>query len=218
MTAQEAFVAADRLRELIDDMLRPNPVNTAPADSASNRAYGIVMSSADPALLHAAQEAVVIEKDKHRRRLLYLIISKVGAKLHDLGAGPFLIRQIERESDKWVLLFLLDGIADLPKPRETDLTAILRCLEDERWQVRNSAIEALRGTESSRAEEALIKLLQTSTNHFDLVSANATLNRIGTLQAIPAIEPHLKSRKRDVKMSARFAIDEIRKRAELTQR
>ncbi len=208
----------DQLRNLVDDMLRRNSVGTSPADSASGHAYKTVMSSADPALLQAAQEAVMIEKDKQHRRLLYLIISKVGTKLHDLGAGPFLIRQLERESDKMILLFLLDGIANMPKPRDTDLTAIFRCLEDDRWQVRNPAITALRGTESPHAEKALIELLRTSSDPFDLASANATLNRIGTLQAIPAIEPHLKSRKRDVKMSARFAIEEIRKRAELTQR
>lgn len=52
----------------------------------------------------------------------------------------------------------------------------------------------------------------TSSDAYDITYANAALNRIGTARAIPAIEKHLKSRKRDVKMSAKLAIEEISKR------
>ena len=212
MTLLAQIIMNDRLRDLIDGMLHPNPTGTAAEDSLAARAYSAVESAADPALLHAAREAVVLEQDKLRRRSLYFIIRKLGLNLKDLDAGPFLVRQLDRESDKYVLLFLLDAIRHLPKPKDTDLSPILRRLDDKRWQVRHPAIEALRLTESSLAEQALIKILQTSSDPGDLVSANATLNRIGTARAIPAIEPYLKSRKRDVKMSAQFAIEEIRKR------
>lgn len=202
----------DRIQELVDGMLHPNATGTTVAESVAARAYQVVESTTDPELLRAAKDAVLAEEDKLRRRTLYLIIRKLGRNLNDPDVGPFLIRQLPRESDKYVLMFLLDGIADLPKPKDTDLAPILMLLNHPKWQVRHSAIEALKQTESSVAEQALIGVLQSSTDPGDLISANATLNRIGTLRAIPAIELHLGSRKPDVKMSAQFAIDEIQKR------
>ena len=205
----------DRLRDLVEGMMHPNVVGTSVADSVSARAYREIESAADPALLRAALETVVLEKDKERRRALYFIIFKLAVNLKNQEACPFLIRQLERESDKYVLMFLLDWIADLPKPKGTDLTPIFRHLDDKRWQVRHSAIGAFKHTESPIAEQSLINILQTTSDPFDLVYANATLNYIGTAKAIPAIEQHLKSRKLDVKMTAQCAINEIQKREAL---
>jgi HEAT repeat protein len=202
----------ERAKALAKAMLHPNAPGTSPSESASTRAYAEVRTSTDPALLRGACAAVGGEKDRRMRQVLYTIIATLGANLGDETAGPFLIQRLAQESDKYVLLFMLDGISRLRLPPPTDLTPILRCLDDPRWQVRNTAIDALRGTDSPLAEEALIKLLQTSRDPFDLSSTNAALSRIGTARALPAIEPHLQSRKRDVKLSARFAIHAIRER------
>ena len=64
------------------------------------------------------------------------------------------------------------------------------------------------------AETALIEILNDSDDPYDLVYTNATINAIGTPRAIPFLEKHLKSRKRDVKDSAKYAIEEIKKRHE----
>jgi hypothetical protein len=203
----------ERAKALAEAMLHPNAPGTTPAASVSARAYEEMRTSTDPALLQGACAAVGEEKDKRKRQMLHTIIAHVGRNLRDEAAGLFLIQRLGQETDKYVLMFMLEGIADLPKPADTDLGPILRCLEDPRWQVRDSAIRALGGTRSPLAEDALIRLLQTSADPFVLSAANATLNRIGTPRAIAAIEPHLLSRKRDVKLSARLAIEEIRRRA-----
>jgi hypothetical protein len=45
-------------------------------------------------------------------------------------------------------------------------------------------------------------------------NCHATLNEIGSAKAIPLLEKNLKSRKVDVKMSAKFAIEAIKARSE----
>jgi HEAT repeat protein len=78
--------------------------------------------------------------------------------------------------------------------------------------IRQKAIQAFANSEDQVAETTLIDFLDTSEDTHEIVYSNATLNRIGTPKAIPHLEKHLKSRKRDVKLSAQFAIDEIKKR------
>jgi len=193
-------------------MTHQEPPRSNSEDSVSYKAHRDAESIADLELLQAAREAVVIEKDKKKRSSLYFVVSKVAVKVDDQDAGAFLIQQLQRESDKYVLMSLLDRISELPKRRSTDITPIIDLTKDKRWQVRHSAIQALKRTDSPIAEQTLIDILMTSSDAYDIVYANATLNRIGTTRAIPAIEQHRNSRKRDVKMSASFAIEEIRKR------
>ncbi|WP_367864441.1 hypothetical protein [Pedobacter sp. WC2423] len=56
----------------------------------------------------------------------------------------------------------------------------------------------------------MIDIIDNTDDLYDLTYANATLNTMGTPRAIPSLEKHLKSRKKDVKDSARYAIDEIK--------
>lgn len=44
---------------------------------------------------------------------------------------------------------------------------------------------------------------------YDMTYCHATLSEIGTAKALPFIQENLKSRKRDVKMSAQFVINAI---------
>lgn len=187
---------------------------TSSVDSVSFNAHREAEKIADEAILSKAKAAVVHEKDKKKRDSLYYVIGKVALNLSHSDTSDFLIQQIKRETDKYVLGALLDRIADLPKPKGTDLQPILDHLEDSRCLVRHSAIQALKQTFSHDAELALMGLLERATDPYDITYANATLNQIGSLRSVPTIERHLSSRKRDVKLSAQLAIQAIRKRQE----
>jgi HEAT repeats len=153
-------------------------------------------------------------KSQKIRAALYFLIAKVAVNLRHSDTSDFLIEQLRRETDKYVLNGLLDRIAELPKSEGTDLQPILDCLEDSRWLVRLSAIQALKLAVSPNAELILVNLLERTTDPYEITFANATLNQIGSLQSIPALERHLSSRKRDVKDSAQLAIQTIRERHE----
>ncbi len=201
----------------IDDLLRrlthqDGPEIRSSVDSVSFNAHRETEKIADEAILSKAKAALVHEKDKKKRDALYFVIGKVALNLRHSDTSAFLIQQIKRETDKYVLGALLDRIAELPKPEGTDLQPILAHLEDPRWLVRHSAIQALKQTVSPDAELALVDLLERSTDPYDITYANATLNQIGSLRSVPAIERHLSSRKRDVNGSAQLAIQAIRKR------
>jgi len=207
-----------QLEDLIARMTHQDPPNTNSADSVSFQAYRDAEAISDPEVLRAAMDATLSETNKHRRDNLYFVVCKIALNLDDHEAGPFLVRQVHRETDKHVLSSLLDRIGELPKGPGTDLSLIIALTRDNRWLVRRSAIRALNRTASPTAEDALIDVLATSLDPHDLTYANATLNEMGTARCISAIEKHLKSRKRDVKDSAQFAIDEIRTRSAAANR
>jgi HEAT repeat protein len=107
---------------------------------------------------------------------------------------------------------LFDALGDVRKPRNLDLTPVFRLLQDDRWLVRHSAIRALRHADSPEAEDQLIEVLNTTGDPYDVVYCQATLNEIGTAKSIPHLQKNLDSRKRDVKSSARYAIEAIESR------
>ncbi len=152
------------------------------------------------------------EKDKKKRQQAYFLLGHLAKNTCNVEALQFLIQRTGKESDKYILASLLDRIADLEKPLGTDLGPIIEATKNSKWLIRHSAIQAFKNSRDELAEDVLIEIIDTSEDPFDLIYANATLNKIGTLRAIPHLEKHLKSRKRDVKDSARFAIEEIEKR------
>lgn len=155
-----------------------------------------------------------IEKEKNRknRDRAYFILGHLAKNTIDYSATQFLIQRVDKETDKYILASLLDRIANLEKQHGTDLEPIFKATKNNKWLVRYSAIQALKNTNDGNAEKTLIDILDQSKDPNDLTYSNSTLNRIGTSKAIPHIEKHLSSRKRDVKTSAKLAIEEIRKR------
>ena len=152
------------------------------------------------------------EKDKDKRDKAYFILGHIAKNIDDKTTGQFLINRIEKETDKYVISSMLGILAKVIKPKGTDLTPLIAATKDERWLVSQKAIQAFAKSEDEIAEATLINFLDTSEDPHELIYSNATLNKIGTPKAIPHLEKHLKSRKRDVKLSAQFAIDEIKKR------
>jgi HEAT repeat protein len=83
---------------------------------------------------------------------------------------------------------------------------------DDRWLVRHSAMQALKHTDSPAVEDHVLHLPGATSDPNDMTYCHARLNAIGSSKAIPQLEKNLKSRKADVKMSARFAIEAIKAR------
>ena len=152
------------------------------------------------------------EKDKKRRDAAYFLLGHIGKNTNDTAALNYLIQRVDKETDKQIITSILDRIGDLKKPSGTNLQPLIRATQNDKWSIRYSAIQSLNNSVDPVAESILIEILDSSDDPFNLIYSNAVLNRIGTLRALPYLEKHLKSRKRDVKDSAKFAIEEILKR------
>jgi HEAT repeat protein len=154
------------------------------------------------------------EKDKKERDKAYFLLGHIAKNTSDINATEYLIKRVDKETDKYIVSSLLDRISNLKKPNGIDLQPLINAIENSKWQIRQSAIQSLKNSEDRISEKALIGILSVSEDQYDLTYANATLNNMGTERAIPFLEKHLNSRKRDVKGSAKFAIESIKKRAE----
>lgn len=154
------------------------------------------------------------EKDKKKRNSSYFLLGHIAKNTSDLKALDYLISRIQKETDKYIISSLLNRIAVIKKPLGTDLQPLIQATKSDKWLIRHSAIQSLKNSSDVMAETALIEILNDSDDAYDLIYTNATINTIGTLRAIPFLEKHLKSRKRDVKNSAKYAIEEIKKRHE----
>ena len=152
------------------------------------------------------------EPNKKVRAAAYFVLGNVMKNTSDTTAVQFLIDQAYKETDRYVSSSIYNLLADIPKPTGTDISTLKLAVIDEDWLIRHSAISALGGCQDAEAEETLISISDSTDDPFDIVYANATLNRYGTALALPTLEKHLKARKRDVRDSAKFAIEEIRRR------
>lgn len=156
------------------------------------------------------------EKNKKKRDKAYFVLSKIAKNIDNLEATKFLILRIEKETDKYVIMSMLDRISDLNKSKDTDLTNIIYATENEKWQIRHSAIGALKKTNNELAEKQIIKILNNTEDKFNIIYCISTLFDIGTENAIPHLEKYLTSRTRDIKSGADSAIKEIRNRIKST--
>jgi HEAT repeat protein len=152
------------------------------------------------------------EKDKKKRDKMFFILGHVARNTGDLKALQYLLCRVAEETDKYVLSSLLDQIAKITKPTGTDLQPLIRLLKSDVWLIRQSAIQSLENSCDEIAETALLELTENTQDSFDLILSSAILNKIGTTRAIPYLEKHINSRKKDLKESARYAIEEILKR------
>ncbi len=158
-------------------------------------------------------EFIDSEKDKAKRGCAYFLLGHIAKNTNNVKATEYLIKRVEKEKDKYIISSLLDRISDLKKPKSIDLQPLINAINSNKWQIRQSAICSLKNSENEISENTLIEILSESEDEYDLTYANATLNNIGTVKALPFLEKHLNSKKRDVKDSAKYAIEEIKKRA-----
>ena len=133
----------------------------------------------------------------------------------DSDAAERWIQQLGKETNKHVLNSMLTNISKAALPPEMDISLIIACTKSEHWVVRHSAILALGASPSNAARLSLREWLSQEDDKkykYEIIYANAAMSRIGLLEDISFIEKHLKSRLRDVRGSAQWAIETIQKR------
>lgn len=157
-------------------------------------------------------EFICTEKNKKIRDKAYFALGHLAKNINSQVALNFLISSTAKETDKYIVASIFDRIAHIEKPIGTNLQPIINATKSDKWLIRHSAISALNLSLDETAEMTLTNILNSSDDPYNLIYANAVLNKIGTLKAIPYLEKQLSSRKNDVKDSAKFAIEEIRKR------
>lgn len=152
------------------------------------------------------------KKQKDIRAAAYFIMGKVLLRTFSREACEFLIRQLEKETDRNILSKILDLIEDLKLPTDVDISLIIACTKHDKWDVRHSAIRALGASNTTESKEVLAYFLNQEDENkynYEIIYANAALGEIGTKEDIPLLEKHMNSRKRDMRDSARFAIQRI---------
>jgi HEAT repeat protein len=159
-------------------------------------------------------------RDKRYRNAAYFIMGKVLKNSPENEYLIFYLNQLEKESDKYILSAMLDRISDIEIPQGISIEIIIPFTTSVQWLIRHSAIKALGSSDSSESKTALayyINQEDEKTYKYEMIYANTAFGRVGTEEDIPLLEQHINSRIRDVRDSAKFAINSIKDRLKSVQ-
>src|SRR5215472_15567114 len=145
-------------------------------ESVAWHAHREAEALSDASLINKLAECVQHESKPDSRKAAYFILGKLGEKFPASECAALLVAQVEKEKNKYVLATLLDALGHISKPTDLDLTPLCALLADERWLVRHSAIQSLKRTNSPKVEEMILHVLETTSDPYDLVYCQATLN------------------------------------------
>ncbi len=154
-------------------------------------------------------------KNKAVREAAYVIIGYSLRNIFNKEACIFLIQRLDEETDKYVVACILDKLARIHIPEDIDMSLVIKCSQNDKWQIRHSALDALGSSATKANRNALLFFINQEDENkykYEIIYANASLGKIGLKEDIPFLEKHIKSRKRDIRASALFAIDRIKER------
>ena len=154
-------------------------------------------------------------KNKKVRNAAYIIIGYCLRNVFNKEACVYLIQRLGEESDKYVVESICDGLAHICIPEDIDMSLVINYSHNDKWQIRHSAILALGSSATKANKDALLFFINQEDEKkyaYEITYANASLGKIGSKDDIPFLEKHIKSRKRDIRDSALFAIDRIKER------
>jgi hypothetical protein len=200
------------LSELLGRMAARESPTVDSSQSSSWRAHREAEALSDTSMIHELGSFLNSQQPNAIRSAAYFVLGCIGANGNSVLAAAALVQCLSLETDEYALSSLLGALAKSPKAETLEIRPVLALLRDKRWLVRHAAIESLKGTRSSEAEDSLLKLMEDSTDPHDLCYCHSTLNLIGTPKSLPMLIEHLKSPKPDVRLSAELAISAIRLR------
>jgi HEAT repeat protein len=199
------------LRDLLDRMTTKEVVINS-EQSTSWKALREAERLNDETLLDELAALIQSSRNTRERKAAYFIVGAIGSNTGTPFSAAILLRGASLEKDKYVLSSVLEALRKASKPNDIPLDPIYHLLDDPRWLVRHAAILALANSDAPVTEERIIAHLFETKDAFDKVYCHVALGSIGTLRSLDAIEANLKSRKRDVKQSAKAAIKAIHAR------
>lgn len=205
----------DQLYDLISRMTIKEHA-TSSKESVSWNAYREAERISDetvyPILMRIIEEN---HKNKAVRRAAYIIIGYSLRNIFNKEACIFLIQKLNEETDMQGVASILESLACIHIPEDIDMSLVIKCSKNDKWQIRHSALDALGSSSTHANREALLFFINQEDEkkyESEIIYANASLGKIGLKEDIPFLEKHIKSRKRDIRGSALFAIDRIKER------
>ncbi|KAA2239041.1 hypothetical protein F0L74_22790 [Chitinophaga agrisoli] len=196
------------LTDLIQRMLDKSDQDTVriSSDTISWKALREAEKIANDRYIPQLIDFIDNEKDKEKRGRAYFLLGHITRNTQNATATGYLISRIDKEKDKYVLSTLLDRIQYLDKPLNTDITPIIHATRSNQWQIRDSAISALKGSKDPLAEDTLIDIIKDPGSKNGLWYVNSTLANIGTRKSIPYLLALLDHKQQDVSGTALNAI------------
>ena len=205
----------DKLYDLIARMTIKEQL-TSSEESVSWNAYREAERISDETV-YPILKKIIEENHKNKavREAAYVIIGYSLRNIFNKEACIFFIQRLDEEADKYVVACMLDKLARIHIPEDIDMSLVIKCSQNDKWLIRHSALNALGSSSTHANREALLFFINQEDEkkyEYEIIYANASLGSIGSKEDIPFLEKHVKSRKRDIRDSARFAIDRIKER------
>ena len=205
----------DKLYDLIARMTIKEQL-TSSEESVSWNAYREAERISDETV-YPILKKIIEENHKNKavREAAYVIIGYSLRNIFNKEACILLIQRLDEETDKYVVACILDKLARIHISEDIDMSLVIKCSQNDKWLIRHSALNALGSSSTHANREALLFFINQEDEkkyEYEIIYANASLGSIGSKEDIPFLEKHVKSRKRDIRDSARFAIDRIKER------
>jgi len=175
--------------------------------SPSDLAYETARRFQDIQMLPVLMDLLEQTKRLEMKRYFYFMLGTIGMNTGDVRVADLLLERLAQETKPTLIVKVLDELTK--QERVDDATDIIKYVEDSRSAIRNSAIDALGSCRGALAEDALIRFITTSTDSFEIMSANFVLATIGTERVIPHLLPLLDHPKGDIRHSALNALSEL---------
>lgn len=210
------------IAQLVDRMLDTSDQNmVAGYDSSTTISWKALREAeaiTDTDFVDNIIENLDSEKNKKRRHYLYFIVYRICENTPYQKGLDFLIDRIDKETDKYIVSGILDGLIHLHKPAETNLEKIFTATKHKTWQVWFSAISALENTNNPKVEELMMEIIdgEPLEKSYKISNAITVLYNCGTAKCIPSLERQLHNKSRNLKSEAKIAIDELKKKLNLS--
>jgi hypothetical protein len=216
MINSKTHLPSDYIPSLIDRMLDTSDHNMVPGYDSSKTISWAALREAetltDTNYIDYIIEKIDIEKNKKRRHFMYFIIYRICENTPYQKGLEFLIDRIDKETDKYIVSGILDGLIHLHKPAETNLDKIFTATKHKTWQIWFSAISALQNTVNPKVEELMIEIIDNEPleKSYQISNAINVLYNCGTAKCIPALERQLQNKSRNIKSEAKGTIASLK--------
>ncbi len=204
------------INNLLNRMLDQSDQNRVPYDSSKTISWKALREAetlTDTDFIDNIIDNIHSEKNKKRRDYMYFIVGRICENKPYQKGLEFLIDQIDKETDKYIVSAILDRIMDLEKPATTNLSKIFEAINHKTWQVRYSAINAFKNTHNPEVEKRMIGIMEnTIEGKYEIIYPMSVLYNCGSVNCIPFIEKQIQNKSRNIKSQAIETVKQLKEK------